>query len=135
MKSLNITRLVWVIFANASAGVLIVRNILSERRMYELLQTSMPSRVYVIPCIGLFLLIIGIVVELAHTRVAKYINISVFLVPTIYALWLFIASYHTSMEGRAYSLLLGVPCAMVTLITWLTYRRWGRGTSRTASAV
>jgi hypothetical protein len=129
MKTLDIMRLVWIIFANASAGVLLVRNILSERRMYELLQTSMPSRVYAIPCIGLFLLIIGIVVELAHTRVARNINISVFLIPTIYALWLSIASYRTSMEGRAYSLLLGVPCAMFTLITWLTYRRWGRGTS------
>ena len=134
MKTLDIARLVWIIVANGSAGILIVRNILSERRMYELLQTSVPSRVYAIPCIGLFLLIIGIVVELAHTRVAKYINIGVFLIPTIYAFWLFLASYRTSMEGRAYSLLLGAPCATATLITWLMYRGLRRGTSRTASA-
>jgi hypothetical protein len=122
MKTLNMKRLAWVLIVNTSAGFLIVKNLLSERQMYKLLDTPLPGRGYVLPFTGLLLLIIGTVAGLSRIRAARFVNVGIFLIPTIYAIYLFAATYRSSPEGRALSLLFGVPCAVISLITWLIYR-------------
>jgi hypothetical protein len=67
-------------------------------------------------------LIIEIVAELSRSSAARFVNVGVFLIPTIYTIYLFAATYRTSPEGRALSLLFGIPCAVISLITWLVYR-------------
>ena len=118
-------RLAWVVCLNGFTIYFHVQAMHENWQLYHLLETRPPLREFVGGSVGILILTTGIVCEVFRVKVAKYINVSYFLiVGTLYTLFGIVG--HHDREAWALFPLIGLPALAGALVTLAFY--WERNT-------
>lgn len=78
----RIITLLWVCLSNLVFAWLVLSGLLAERTLYRLLGTRMPWEYYPLPVSIIVILFVGVVLELANSPAAVFVNAGFFLLIT-----------------------------------------------------
>jgi hypothetical protein len=112
--------LVWVCLSNLVFAWIVLSHLLDERTLHRLLETQMPWKHYALPVSIIAILLVGIVLELANSAAAFFVNAGFFLLITGYGAVGLAYGWHEP-ESRTLGLSLGIPAFLVLIVDILLY--------------
>lgn len=123
MDAPRVLRSAWIVLVSGCGTAMLAEAIASERKMHDLLETKTPAHAYLLPVLGIVILLAGIFLDLKQSRSAAYWNTGAYLVVALYSLVLLAMSSTTESEARNFGILFGVPSFIIAAVTWLLYWR------------
>jgi hypothetical protein len=117
---MRVVTLLWVCLSNLGFAWLVLSRLLDERALYRLLGSQVPWDHYAPRVAIIVILLVGVILELANSRAAFFVNVGFFLMITGYAAYVVAYGWQES-EARNLGLLLGEPALLVLIIDMLLY--------------
>jgi hypothetical protein len=117
---MRVITLLWVCLSNLAFAWVVLSHLLDERALYRLLGTHVPWDHYAPRVAIIVVLLVGVMLELANSRAAFFVNAGFFLLATGYAVYVVVYGWQES-EARDFGLLLGEPAFLVLIVDMLLY--------------
>ncbi|MGO9591834.1 MAG: hypothetical protein ACLP3K_17535 [Candidatus Acidiferrales bacterium] len=117
---MRIITLVWVGLSNSLFAWFVLSRLLDERALYKLLGAQMSWKHYPLPAAIIMILLVGVVLEMANSPAAFFVNAGFFLLIAGY-LAVGLAYGWQEPESRTLGLSLGIPVFIVLAIDVLLY--------------
>jgi hypothetical protein len=124
------TTMLWVCLPNLAFAAVALRRLADERSLCRLLRTGMSWKEYSLPVLAVVVLILGIVLEAADSKLVVWVNAGFFLRIAGYAIDVLVHALKQP-EARIFGWLLAIPASVVVIIGALLY--WGKMRLRRAS--